>query len=155
MFWRNNNITRLPLMIPRQAASPIIYHYTLSICCLGMSSIFYYICIQAAVFFPVVKSSYFEHKRVVFTDDAPCCFSMAVTRTVVWLFYSQKNNPEGNRYHQGLYSLSRRTSCCEISGSLEAARFVFKISQSLRNLTGISAATLPRCLSNFIAIRSS
>ena len=54
----------------------------------------------------------------------------------------------------GLYSLSRRTSYHEISGSLEAARFGFRFFQSLRNLTGTSAATLQRCLSNSRAIRS-
>ena len=55
----------------------------------------------------------------------------------------------------GLYSLSGRTSYCKISRSLEAARFWLRLFQSLCNLTGTSAAVLPRCLSNFRAIRSS
>ena len=54
---------------------------------------------------------------------------------------------------QGLYSLSGRTSYRKISWSIEATRFGFRLFQSLRNLTGTSAAVLPRCLSNFRAIR--
>ena len=53
----------------------------------------------------------------------------------------------------GLYSLSGKTSYRKISWSLEAARFGFKLFQSLWNLTGTSAALLPRCLSNFRTIR--
>ena len=53
----------------------------------------------------------------------------------------------------GLYSLSGMTSYRKISWSLEAARFEFKIFQSLWNLAGTSAALLLRCLSNFRAIR--
>ena len=53
----------------------------------------------------------------------------------------------------GLYSLSRETSYHKISWSLEVARFGFKLFQSLWNLAGTSAALLPRCLSNFRAIR--
>ena len=53
----------------------------------------------------------------------------------------------------GLYSLSGKTSYRKISWNLEAARFGFKFFQSLWNLAGTSAALLPRCLSNFRAIR--
>ena len=53
----------------------------------------------------------------------------------------------------GLYSLSGKTSYRKISWSLEAARFGFKLFQSLWNLARTSAALLPRCLSNFRAIR--
>ena len=49
----------------------------------------------------------------------------------------------------GLYSLSGRMSYRMISWSLEATRFRFRIFQSIGNLTGILAATLPSCLSNF------
>ena len=55
---------------------------------------------------------------------------------------------------QGLYSLSGKTSYRKISWSLEAARFGFKLFQSLWNLAGTSAALLPRCLSNFRAIQT-
>ena len=41
----------------------------------------------------------------------------------------------------------------EISQSLEAARFAFRIVRSPWNLTGTSAAQLPKCLSNLKAIR--
>ena len=54
----------------------------------------------------------------------------------------------------GLYSLSCKTSYRKISWSLEAARFGFKLFQMLWYLAGTSAALLPRCLSNFRAIRS-
>ena len=54
---------------------------------------------------------------------------------------------------QGLYSLGGRTSY-KISWNLEAARLRFRLFQSLWNLTSISAALLPRCLSNFKAIWS-
>ena len=50
---------------------------------------------------------------------------------------------------QGLYSLSGKTSYRQISWSLEAARLDVTMIVSLWNLTGISAAVLPRCLSNF------
>ena len=45
-------------------------------------------------------------------------------------------------------------SNCRISWSLEAAKFGFWLFQSLWNLTGTSAAALPRCLSNIRALRS-
>ena len=54
---------------------------------------------------------------------------------------------------QGLYTLSGKTVCRKISWSFEAARFGSKLFQSLWNLAGTSAALLPRCLSNFRAIR--
>ena len=54
---------------------------------------------------------------------------------------------------QGLYSLSRKTSYRKISWSLDVARFGLKLFQSLWNLAGTSVALLPRCLSNFRAIR--
>ena len=54
----------------------------------------------------------------------------------------------------GLYSLSGKTSYRKMLWSLEAARFVFRLFQSLWNLTTISAAMLPRCLTNFRMIRS-
>ena len=53
----------------------------------------------------------------------------------------------------GPYSLSGKTSYRKISWSLEAARFGFNLFQSLWNLAGTWAALLPRCLSNFRAIR--
>ena len=53
-----------------------------------------------------------------------------------------------------LYSLSGRTSYRKNSWSLEAARFRFRLFQSLWNLTGTSAAAQPRCLSNFRMMRS-
>ena len=53
---------------------------------------------------------------------------------------------------QGLYSLNGKTSYRQISRSLEAARLGVIMIVSLWNLTGISAAVLPRCLSNFRAM---
>ena len=43
-----------------------------------------------------------------------------------------------------------KTSYHKILLCFEAARFVFRIGRSLRNLTGTSAVLLPVCLSNFI-----
>ena len=60
----------------------------------------------------------------------------------------------GCTWIQGLYSLRGRKSYRKISWSLEAARFVFRLFQSLWNLTGTLAVALPRCLLNFREIRS-
>ena len=57
--------------------------------------------------------------------------------------------------HLGLYWLSGMTSYPQISWSLEAARLDVIMIVSLWNLTAISAALLPRCLSNFRAIGKS
>ena len=59
-----------------------------------------------------------------------------------------KHNKMRLSMNQGLNALSERTSYYKISWSLEAARFVFTLFQSLWNLTGSSAAAL----SNFRAI---
>ena len=75
-----------------------------------------------------------------------------ITATSVTLA-SWRLNSSAIRLTQGLYSLSGKTSYRKISWSLEAARFGFKLFQSLWNLAGTSAALLPRCLSNFRAIR--
>ena len=56
-------------------------------------------------------------------------------------------------YCLGLVSIYDKTSYRKISWSLEAARFVFRIVRSLWNLTGNSAALLPKCLLNFKAMR--
>ena len=53
---------------------------------------------------------------------------------------------------QAPVSISDNTSYRKISQSLEAARFVFRIVHSLRNLTGTSATLLPTCLSNLKAM---
>ena len=50
---------------------------------------------------------------------------------------------------QGLYSPSNKTSYRKISWNLEAARFGFRLFQSLWHLKGKFATALPRCLSNF------
>ena len=56
--------------------------------------------------------------------------------------------------HPGLYSLSGRSPYRKISWSLEDTRFESRLFKSLWNLTGISTAGLPRCMSSFRAIRS-
>ena len=53
---------------------------------------------------------------------------------------------------EGLYSLTGWASYHNISWSLEAARLYAITMASLRYLTGIPAAALSRCLSNFRAI---
>ena len=57
------------------------------------------------------------------------------------------------RRRLGPYSLSGRTPCRKILWSLEVARFWFRLSQSLRNLTGTSAELMQGRLSNFRAMR--
>ena len=82
-----------------------------------------------------------------------------VTKHIKWLYGLAKstiNTIKASRLLRtcllGLYSLSGKTSYRQISWSLEAAILgVIKI-VSLWNLTGISAALLPRCLLNFRAI---
>ena len=76
---------------------------------------------------------------------------------MVWHMLCLSGTRMRYRWHEPagpLYSLSGRTSYRKISWSLEA-RFDFRLFQSLWNLTGISAAALPKCLSNFRAMRSS
>ena len=55
---------------------------------------------------------------------------------------------------QGLYSLSGKACYRKISQSLEAARFRFRLFQSLSDLTGSSAVTLSMWLSNSRAMLS-
>ena len=57
-------------------------------------------------------------------------------------------------WQRWLAALSRKTPSRKISRSLEAARCGFRVVRSLWNLTGASAAVLPRRLSDFTAIRS-
>ena len=52
-----------------------------------------------------------------------------------------------SKIHQGFYSLRGRRYYHKIWRSFEAARFGFILFQSHWNLTGTSAAALPRCLS--------
>ena len=90
------------------------------------------LCIDQCVVVPTILST---RKNVFALGDKPC------------------NGMTQHLCYQGLYSLSGKTSYRKISWSLEAARFGFKLFQSLWNLAGTSAALLPRCLSNFRAIR--
>ena len=73
-------------------------------------------------------------------------------------FYPKQSMPchsiESHSKDLGPVSIFDKTSYCKITQSLEAVRLVFRIIRSLWNLTGASAAVLPRCLSNFKAIRS-
>ena len=69
---------------------------------------------------------------------------ITLCQKVSWLFVAL--------WCQGLYSLSGKTSYRQISWSLESARLGVIMIESLCNLTSISAALLPRCLSNFRAI---
>ena len=55
-------------------------------------------------------------------------------------------------YHQGLYSLTGKTSYHQIAWSLQAARLDVILIVSRRYLTGTSEALLSMCLSNFRAI---
>ena len=65
------------------------------------------------------------------------------------------NRHRNNFFIEGLYSLSGRTIYRQITEprSRETARLDAIMFASLWNLTGISAALLPRCLSNFVSER--
>ena len=62
------------------------------------------------------------------------------------------NHPNVTEATLGLYSLSGKTSYRQISWSHEDARLDVAMVVSLWNLTGTSAAALPRYLSNFRAV---
>ena len=68
-------------------------------------------------------------------------------------FFRSQNNT-ASMYDQGFHSLSSKTSYRKISWNLESVKSRYRLFQSLRICTGTSAAGLPRCLSNFRAIRS-
>ena len=89
--------------------------------------------------YPIFKSSHCNS----FEERAPVSRTHFQMNYVTWLHAG----------HQGHVSVSDKTSYCKISWSLETARFVFKIVQSLWNSTGGSAALLPTCLSNVKAMR--
>ena len=67
-----------------------------------------------------------------------------------WIFCLDqiRGRPIGRQPLTGLYPLSGRTSYCTITWSLKALRFGFWLFKTLWNCTGMSAAVLPRCLSN-------
>ena len=89
----------------------------------------------------------FPHKRASDVESDPMSWRHHE------LSWSSPSSPGIFRpWLQGLYSLSGKTSYRQISWSLEAARLGFIMIVSLWNLTGISAALLPRCLLNFRAI---
>ena len=77
-------------------------------------------------------------------------FSVLMIR-LVFIHIHQRGFP-GIEVIHGLYSLSGKTSYRQISWSLEAARLDVAMVVSLWNLTGTSAAALPRYQPNFRAI---
>ena len=85
-------------------------------------------------------------KKRFHTDQSEVCLLMAWHRHVM-------RHPYGQGLNLGLYSLSGWPSYRKVSWSPEAARFGFRLFQSLWNFTGISAAVLPRCLYNFRVIQ--
>ena len=84
-----------------------------------------------------LKFSYYLKDCLMFSKHPPHGLSYT------WLFL---------HFFHGLCSLSGETSYRQISQSLEAARFCVIMIASLWNLTGISVAVLPMCLSTFRAI---
>ena len=103
-----------------------------------------------------VQLIYKKHRLNV----SPLCLQQNVRSAIFWQRPSGdtliKNNVSPALtfayQFQGLYSLSGKTSYRQISRSLETARLDATTIVSLWHLTGISAAVLPRCLSNFRAI---
>ena len=86
--------------------------------------------------------------RDYWTHDISVCFLLNQYNLVH--DFNRVNRPICS--FQGLYSLSGKTSYRQISWSLEAARLGVAMVVSLWNLTGTSAAVLPRYLPNFRAI---
>ena len=88
---------------------------------------------------------------VVFWSHKETCNEQSTNR-FMWDVYTSFNDGL-SQLPLGPYSLSSKTSYRKISWSLEVARFGFRLFQSIWNLTGPSAAALPRCLSNFRVVR--
>ena len=95
------------------------------------------------------------------TDDVLLCQWKLVNLNIFLIEVSSLGVFE-EKYHwfrswlygeQGPVSISDKTSYRKISWSFEATRLVFRIVRLLWNLTGTSAALLPRRLSYFRAIR--
>ena len=92
-----------------------------------------------------------SHGSIYISDSSTTWDHRHIT---VWPYNRPEAGGTGVYGTLGLYSLSGKTSYHTISLRLEAARFGFKLFQTLWNLTGTSAAALPRCLSIFRAILS-
>ena len=109
----------------------------------------------------IIKISWYKYWRYIYIPDIGFRAIFIVERKCWVDQYSRRvtfhDDTVGFSKHfvviLGLYSLSGKTPYRKISWSLEAARLGFKLFQSLCNLAGTSAALLPRCLSNFRAIR--
>ena len=93
-----------------------------------------------------------------------CQFKMHVCLSIMLTYANKHRNSIGIKVvpsffitlqhpSRDLYSLTGRSSYRKI-WNLEAMIFGFRTFQSLWKLTGILAAALPRCLSNYWAIRS-
>ena len=100
---------------------------------------------------PLVDS---HHKVLVMQNFHTLFLTCRANSSVVGDLRSHDARMADGRWRgdQGPVSISDKTSYRKISWNLEAARLVVKIIASLWNMTGASAAVLPRCLSNFRAI---
>ena len=90
-----------------------------------------------------------------------CCSSLWINTSVVYTYMYHVGLPGlcwifwmayAIHWSQGLYSLSGKTFYHQLSRNPEAARLDVIMIVSQWNLTGISTALLPMCLSNFRAI---
>ena len=105
-----------------------------------------------------VATSFWPHNDVIIASCVlweGCFFNTVV---IMWLPQYQRSNPGIDGYirpvpkHDKHNKLSSKRPYRQISWRPKAARLDVLMIISLRNLTGISAALLPRCLSNFRVI---
>ena len=92
---------------------------------------------------------FFDWGAILLTLNHACYNSNSCLTLSMYPF-----GPEFTHCEDGCLFTKRTDVYSKISWGLETARFAFTLLQSVWNLTGTSAAVLPRCLSNIRTIRS-
>ena len=102
-----------------------------------------------------VSFTHHTTKRNVFDNEVPVNF-YSISQNIPKMTYSYSYVVEANTLYESdpahCTALSRQGLYSRLTASLQAARLDVITIVSLCNLTGISAALLPRCLSNFRAV---
>ena len=99
-------------------------------------------------------SDYIPQNTVGVITHPWCRYLLLIPKSSYFTRYQCGMSPGRHCWGHYPYSQSGRTPYRKISWSLKAARFRFRLFQSLWNLTGISAAVLPKNLSNLRGVRS-
>ena len=105
----------------------------------------------------ILKYIFLNENVLILIKISSLIVQLTLVEVMAWCGTDDKPLPESllthfidtHMRHQGPVLISDKTSYHKISQSLEATRFVLRIVRSLWNLTGTSAALLPKCLSNF------